>query len=175
MYAICIDFRETIRELFEVKMILKGHHPNSLQRTRTPTAKSGCSEPCPSWPWKSPGMGTTTILWANCSLVVKNFVLIFNLNLLSLDVLQQVHVAPVLRNPNLDAVLQVRFQQRRVEGQDYLPHPAGHSSSDAAQNMVGFLGCEGTLLAHIQLAIHQYSQVFSAGLCSILTFHSLYW
>lgn len=36
MYAICIDFREPIRELFEVKMILKGHHPNSLQRTRTP-------------------------------------------------------------------------------------------------------------------------------------------
>ena len=25
--------------------------------------------------------------------------------------------------------------------------------------MVGFLGCEGTLLAHVQLAIHQYSQV----------------
>ena len=27
------------------------------------------------------------------------------------------------------------------------------------QDMVGFRGCEGTLLTHIQLAIHQYSQV----------------
>ena len=26
--------------------------------------------------------------------------------------------------------------------------------------MVGFLGCEGTLLAHFQLPIHQYPQVF---------------
>ena len=26
--------------------------------------------------------------------------------------------------------------------------------------MVDFLGCEGTLLAHVQLAIHQYPQVF---------------
>ena len=26
--------------------------------------------------------------------------------------------------------------------------------------MVGFLGCKGTLLAHVQLAIHQYHQVF---------------
>lgn len=28
------------------------------------------------------------------------------------------------------------------------------------QNMVGFLSCEGTLQDHIQLAIHQHSQVF---------------
>ena len=26
--------------------------------------------------------------------------------------------------------------------------------------MVGFLGCKGKLLAHVQFAIHQYSQVF---------------
>jgi len=31
---------------------------------------------------------------------------------------------------------------------------------DAAQDMVGFQGCEGTLLAHVQLPIHQYLQVF---------------
>ena len=47
-----------------------------------------------------------------------------------------------------------------AEEQDHLPHPAYHTTFDAAQYMVGFLGCEGTLLAHVQLAIHQYSQVF---------------
>ena len=26
--------------------------------------------------------------------------------------------------------------------------------------MVGFLGCEDTLLAHVQFAIHQYPQIF---------------
>ena len=37
----------------------------------------------------------------------------------------------------------------------------GHGSFDAAaQDTVGFLCCEGTLLAHVQLPIHQYSQVF---------------
>jgi len=56
-----------------------------------------------------------------------------------LDALQQVHVSPVLRAPHLDTVLQVRPHQRRVEGQDHLPRPAGHASSDAAQDTVGFL------------------------------------
>jgi len=37
---------------------------------------------------------------------------------------------------------------------------AGHCSFDAAQGMVGFLCSEGTLLAHIQLAIHLYPQIF---------------
>ena len=76
-----------------------------------------------------------------------------------LDVLHQVHVSPELRTPHLDTVLQVRSQQHQVEGQDYLPHPAGHTSFDAAQDMVGLLGYEASLLAHDQLAIHQYLQV----------------
>jgi len=29
---------------------------------------------------------------------------------------------------------------------------------DAAQDTVGFVGCEGTLLAHVRLAIHQYTE-----------------
>jgi len=53
----------------------------------------------------------------------------------------------------------VRPHQRRVEGQDCLPQHAGHTSVDAAQNMVDFLGHEGILLAHVQLAIHQYLQI----------------
>ena len=38
---------------------------------------------------------------------------------------------------------------------------AGHASLDAAHNPVGLLGCEDTLLACVQLAVHQYPQVFS--------------
>ncbi|KAK4810201.1 hypothetical protein QYF61_011795 [Mycteria americana] len=76
-----------------------------------------------------------------------------------LDPLQQVHVFPVLRAPELDTVLQVGSHQSRVEGQNHLLQPAGHAAFDAAQDMVGFLGCECTLLAHVQLFIHQYPQV----------------
>ncbi|KAK4830254.1 hypothetical protein QYF61_009321 [Mycteria americana] len=76
-----------------------------------------------------------------------------------LDLLQQVHVFPVLRAPELDAVLQVGSYQSRVEGQNHLPQPAGHTSFDAAQDTVGLLGCKRTLLAHVQLFIHQYPQV----------------
>ena len=72
-----------------------------------------------------------------------------------LDVLQQVCISPVLRAPHLDAVL-----QQRVEGLDHLPQLAGHISFDTAQDTVGFLGWEGTLLAHVQLPIHQYLQAF---------------
>ncbi|KAK4814100.1 hypothetical protein QYF61_008195 [Mycteria americana] len=76
-----------------------------------------------------------------------------------LDLLQQLHVLLVLRAPELDAVLQVRSHQSRVEGQNHLPRPAGHASFDAAQDTVGLLGCERTLLAHVQLFVHQYPQV----------------
>jgi len=65
-------------------------------------------------------------------------------------------LSPVLRTPHLDAVLQVRSHQHRAEGQDH--YPAGQTS-DAAQDTVGFLSCESTLLAHVQLAIYQNSQV----------------
>ena len=39
------------------------------------------------------------------------------------------------------------LSQHRAEGQDPLPY-----LFDAAQDTVGFLGCEGTLLAHVQLS-----------------------
>ncbi|KAK4826030.1 hypothetical protein QYF61_003851 [Mycteria americana] len=76
-----------------------------------------------------------------------------------LDPIQQVCVFPVLRAPELDAVLQVGSHQHGVEGQNHLPQPAGHNSFDTDQDMVGFLGCECTFLAHVQLFIHQYPQV----------------
>ena len=73
--------------------------------------------------------------------------------------LKQVHISPVLRTLHLGTELQVRTHQCRVEGQDHLPQPAGHTSFDASQDTFGFLGCEGTLLAHVQLPTHQYPQV----------------
>ncbi|KAK4822933.1 hypothetical protein QYF61_023433 [Mycteria americana] len=76
-----------------------------------------------------------------------------------LDPLQQLHVLLVLRAPELDAVLQVGSHQSRAEGQNHLPRPAGHASFDAAQDTVGLLGCECTLMAHVQLFTHQYPQV----------------
>ncbi|KAK4825361.1 hypothetical protein QYF61_026880 [Mycteria americana] len=76
-----------------------------------------------------------------------------------LDPLQQLHVLLVLRAPELDAVLQVGSHQSRVEGQNHLPRPAGHAAFDAAQDRVGLLGCEHTLLGHVQLFIYQYSQI----------------
>jgi len=76
-----------------------------------------------------------------------------------LDMLQQAHVPPVLRTPHPDTALLVRPHQCRIEGQDHLPQPAGHTSFDASQDTFGFLGCEGTLLAHVQLPTHQYPQV----------------
>ncbi|KAK4826321.1 hypothetical protein QYF61_007406 [Mycteria americana] len=76
-----------------------------------------------------------------------------------LDPFQQVHVFPVLRTPELDAVLQVGSHQSRVEGQNHLLRPAGHAYFDAAQDMVGLLSCKHTLSAHVQFFIHQYPQV----------------
>jgi len=78
---------------------------------------------------------------------------------LSLGTLQKVCVFPVLSTSHLHAVLQVRSHQCRLEGQDHLPQPAGHVSFDAAQDAVSFLGYDGTVLAHVQFTIHQYTQI----------------
>ena len=51
------------------------------------------------------------------------------------------------------------MQSRR---KDHLPRPAGQDSLDAAQDMVGFLGYKGTLLAHDQLTIRTH-KAFSSG------------
>jgi len=49
--------------------------------------------------------------------------------------------------------------QGRVEGQENLPRPAGHTPLDAPQDPIGLLGTEGTLLAHGQPVVHQDTQV----------------
>ncbi|KAK4810922.1 hypothetical protein QYF61_013330 [Mycteria americana] len=73
-----------------------------------------------------------------------------------LDLLQQACVFLILETPELDAVLQVGSHESGVEGQNHLPQPAGHASFDAAQDTIGFLGCECTSLAHVLLFIHPY-------------------
>ena len=83
-----------------------------------------------------------------------------------LDALQQLRVCPALRTPHLDAVLQVTSHQHRAEGQDHLPQPPGHASFDAAQDMVGLLGCEGTSLAYVQLLSTCTTRSFLAVLYS---------
>ena len=50
-------------------------------------------------------------------------------------------------------------QEGRTEGDNHLPLPPGHPSSDAAQDAVGLLDCKHALLAHIQLFIHQKTQL----------------
>jgi len=71
---------------------------------------------------------------------------------------QQVYASPVPRTPHLAAILQVRSHWHRVEGQSKLPWPADYTSFDTAKGTIGFMGCQSTLLAHVQLAIHQYPQ-----------------
>jgi len=64
-------------------------------------------------------------------------------------------VFPVLKAPELASGLQVSSHQSRAEWQNHLPLSAGHAAFDAAQDTAGLLGCERTLVAHVQLFIHQ--------------------
>ncbi|KAK4817079.1 hypothetical protein QYF61_027910, partial [Mycteria americana] len=68
----------------------------------------------------------------------------------SLDTLQPLNVSLGVRGPTLNTVF---------EGHDHCPSPAGHAIFDTSQDAVGFLGHLGTLLAHIQVAVNQHSQV----------------
>ena len=53
----------------------------------------------------------------------------------------------------------LNYSESGEEGQNPLPQSAGHATFDAAQDMVGLLGCEHTWPAHVQVFIHQYPQV----------------
>ena len=47
----------------------------------------------------------------------------------------------------------------RAEGQNHLQWTADHASIYAAQDMIGFLGFERTLLGHVQFLVNQHLQV----------------
>ena len=85
-----------------------------------------------------------------------------------LDVLQQVCVSSVLRTPHLDAVLQPsEVSPALSRGAGTPPLPCCHTAFDVAQDTVGFLGCEGTLLTYVQLPSTRTSKSFPTGLCSL--------
>ncbi|KAK4826520.1 hypothetical protein QYF61_010017 [Mycteria americana] len=77
----------------------------------------------------------------------------------SLDTLQHLNVSLVVRGPKLNTGFEVRPHQGRVQGHDHFPSPAGHTIFDTSQDAIGFLGCLGTLLAHIQGAVNHHPQV----------------
>ncbi|KAK4831823.1 hypothetical protein QYF61_019346 [Mycteria americana] len=76
-----------------------------------------------------------------------------------LGLLKQVHVLLMLGTTELNTVLQAGSHKSGVEVENHLPPPAGHTSFDAAQDTIGFLGCKCTLPGHTQFFIHQYPQV----------------
>ena len=73
--------------------------------------------------------------------------------------LQHVHVSLVLASPELDTAPQVWPHQCWVEGKDHLPRPAGYAFFNAAQDAIHLLCSKGTLLPHVQLVVHQDTQV----------------
>jgi len=91
-----------------------------------------------------------------------------------LDLLQQLHLLLVLRAPDLDAGLQVKFHQGSADGQNHLPRPAGHAAFDAAQDTTGLLGCKHPLLAIVKLFVIRTLKSFSSGLLLISSSPSLY-
>ena len=58
--------------------------------------------------------------------------------------------------------LSVCFQRRSAPVLCLSCCPAGHPSVDSAQNTVGLPGCMNLLLAHVQLFVHQDSQVLQS-------------
>ncbi|KAK4832178.1 hypothetical protein QYF61_020958 [Mycteria americana] len=77
----------------------------------------------------------------------------------SLDTLQHLHVSLVVGGPELNTAFKVQPHQCRIQGDDHFPSPAGHTIPDTSQDAIGLLGHLGTLLAHIQPAVDQHSQV----------------
>lgn len=79
---------------------------------------------------------------------------------LLLNLLQQFHIFLALGFPGLDTALQVGPYKGRVKGPNTLPLHAGHPSFAATRETVGLPHYECTLMAHVQVFIHQNIQVF---------------
>jgi len=77
-----------------------------------------------------------------------------------LDPPQNLDISPMLEAPDLNAVLQMGPHKERAEEDNPPHHPAGHLTSDAAQNTAGLPGYKtagsySVLLAHIPLPIYR--------------------
>lgn len=55
---------------------------------------------------------------------------------------------------SLDNIVKREVELLKANNNNHVTQPAGHMSSDADQDAVGFLGCKHTLLSHIELFIH---------------------
>lgn len=64
---------------------------------------------------------------------------------------QHVHALLMVCTAELDAVFHVVSHKSRIEKKNLVPHLL----PPPPQDTVGFLGCECTLLAHVQLFVHQ--------------------
>ena len=76
-----------------------------------------------------------------------------------LDPLQQLQVILLLGGPRPRYSISGFASNGRVEGENHLPLPSGHSSFDAAQDRIGLQVCKITLPAPVQLFLHQDLQV----------------
>ena len=65
----------------------------------------------------------------------------------------------MMEAPELYTMLQMGPHKRGVKGENHLPRLPGHTSFDAAQDTVGFLGRRHTLPAHAEFFISQHPKV----------------
>ena len=72
-----------------------------------------------------------------------------------LDLFYQVHIFPVLGDPELDSALWKGSHESRVEGDNHLLRLVHHASFYALHDMIFFLCCECRLLAPSLFFIHQ--------------------
>ena len=87
---------------------------------------------------------STTPLGSLCSVTLA--VKVFSHVQMELPVVQFVPVAPCSVT-----VLEMRPQQDRIDGEDHLPQPAGHTLFNTPQSTTGSLGHEGIPLAILDL------------------------
>ncbi|XP_053940070.1 uncharacterized protein LOC128854090 [Cuculus canorus] len=66
--------------------------------------------------------------------------LVLQLCCTSLDTLQSLNVLLAAKGPELNTGFEVQPHQCRVQGQNHLPGPAGHASSDPSQDSTDLLG-----------------------------------
>lgn len=101
---------------------------------------------------------------------------------LTLDLLKEICDVLALRPSDPDAAFWLGYYKIRVERDNPLPHPAGHTAFAVAQDMVGLLACKHTLPARIQArCIYRLPGVlfttipgtFFSGLLSIPSFLSM--
>lgn len=76
--------------------------------------------------------------------------------------------------PGLDTVLQMGYYEATVQRNNHLPQPSDHSSLDATQDTVGFLGCSIHCWLTFSFSSTMTPISFSVGLHSMSSSRGLY-